>query len=107
MSDGADKKDSGKPQLSLIPREAMEEMAAGFTYGANKYARYNFENGFKWSRPLDAALRHLFAMASGEFTDSESGNSHLAHALCSLAILAHTIKHYPESDDISRNKASK
>lgn len=98
----ADKKDSGKPQLSLIPREALEEMARGFEYGAKKYARYNFEKGFEWSRPLDAALRHLSAMAAGELIDSESGNTHLAHALCSLAMLAHSVKHYPENDNLSR-----
>lgn len=99
---GAKKFDTGKPQLSLIPREAIEEMARGFSYGATKYGRHNFEKGHLYSRCLDAALRHLFAIQAGEFIDAESGNTHLAHAMCSLAILAYHVAHHPELNDLDR-----
>ena len=98
----ASKNDSNKPQLSLIPRAALNELARGFAYGANKYGRYNFEKGHQYSRLVDAALRHLSAIAAGEFIDSESGNTHLSHALCSLAMLAHSWEYYPEKNDLNR-----
>ena len=98
---GATKHDAGKPQLSLNPIEALELMSQALAYGAKKYGRSNFKKGHAFSRTLDAAMRHLAAIASGEFTDAESGNPHLAHALASLAMLAHAMKHHPELDDLT------
>lgn len=51
---------------------------AGF--GGEKYERYNFMKGYKWSLSYDAMQRHLHAFWSGENTDEESGKAHLAHA---------------------------
>ncbi len=97
----ARKNDAGKPPLSMIPREALEEMAKAFAYGAAKYSRGNFrQSGMKWSRLTDAALRHITAFANGEWLDPESGNSHLSHALASLAMLAFQAKHHPEENDL-------
>jgi hypothetical protein len=97
----ARKDDKGKPPLSMIPREALEELAAGFAYGAKKYSRGNFrESAMAHSRLADAAMRHIVAMANGEDIDPESGNSHLSHALCSLAMLAFQHKHHPEANDL-------
>lgn len=93
------KHDSGKPKISLIPTEAILEMATALTYGANKYSADNFKHGIKYRRLLDAAFRHLFAISAGQDVDSESGNSHLGHALASLAMLAHMMKNKPEFDD--------
>lgn len=101
VPNGAIKNDAGKPPLSMIPREALEEMARAFAYGAAKYSRGNFrKSGMKWSRLTDAALRHIAAFANGEWTDPESGNSHLSHALASLAMLAFQAKHHPEENDL-------
>jgi hypothetical protein len=95
------KHDSGKAPLSMIPREALEEMARAFGYGAQKYTRGNFrQSGMAWSRLTDAALRHITAFANGEWTDPESGNSHLSHALASLAMLAFQVKNHPEANDL-------
>jgi hypothetical protein len=93
------KADNGKPQISLIPTEAILEMATAFAYGANKYSADNFKHGIKYRRLLDAALRHILAISAGEDLDSESGNSHLGHALASLAMLAYMMKNKPEFDD--------
>lgn len=92
------KYDDNKPKISLIPREALLEMATALTYGAKKYSADNFKAGIKYRRLLDAALRHILAVADGEDTD-ESGNSHLSHALASLAMLAYMMKNKPEFDD--------
>lgn len=95
------KNDAGKLPLSMIPREALDELARAFAYGAAKYARGNFRVGpMAWSRLTDAALRHITAFANGEWLDPESGNSHLSHALASLAMLAFQAAHHPEANDL-------
>jgi len=89
----------GKPMVSLIPTEAILEMAKAFTYGANKYAADNFKQGIKFRRLLDATMRHVLAISDTEDTDIESGNSHVGHALASLAMLAWMMKNRPDLDD--------
>lgn len=95
------KNDQNKPPLSMIPREGLELAAKAFAYGAAKYTRGNFrESGMAWSRLVDAAMRHLVAMANGEMVDPESGNEHLAHALASLNMLAFQYVNHPECNDL-------
>jgi len=81
------KHDTGKPDLSIIPMAALIEEAEGFMYGEGKYGRYNYCEGFKASRLVAAALRHIYAWNSGADYDEESGVSHLGHARCCLAML--------------------
>lgn len=93
------KHDSGKPPLSIIPRCALEAEAEAFAYGARKYGRGNYKNGFDWSRLIDAAMRHIVAFNEGENLDAESGLSHLAHARASLAMLLWHVKNKAGKDD--------
>lgn len=86
---GGKKYDQSKPDLSLIPRPALEQMAYAFMHGEVKYGRYNYCAGFDSHRLLAAAFRHLTQWQSGEDLDSESGYSHLGHALASIAMLLH------------------
>jgi len=82
------KYDDLKPDWSLLPMKGFEPVIKVLTYGAQKYARDNWkyvENGE--TRYLAAALRHLSAYQSGEKTDIETGESHLAHAICCLIFL--------------------
>jgi hypothetical protein len=90
----ATKHDQGKPDWTLVPFEALEDMVRVLEFGAKKYARNNWaENGgFSYRRVISAALRHLFAFLRGEDTDPESGISHIAHAQCNLLFLAHYIR---------------
>lgn len=74
------KYDTGKLRIDLIPAQALEELAAVYTYGANKYADHNWRRGIKWSRVFGAMMRHLWAFWRGEDLDEESGLPHLAHA---------------------------
>jgi len=83
----AKKFDKGKPDLSLLPRHSLEQVALVLMMGANKYGRYNWAGGMKWSRMVGAAMRHIVAFNDGENTDPESGISHLAHAVCGLIFL--------------------
>jgi len=93
------KHDSGKPRISLVPPEAILEMATALTYGASKYGTDNFKAGLSYRRLLDATMRHLLSFSAGEDIDAESGNSHVSHALASLAMLVYTIKNNPGFDD--------
>ena len=84
---GGTKHDSGKPDLSLVPRVALEEIAKALMHGEKKYGRYNYLKGFDSNRLIAATLRHVYAWNSGEDNDPESGLSHVAHALAGLSML--------------------
>ena len=80
--------DQGKPRYGLLPPEALADVVAVLTYGANKYAPDNWrkvDNAI--FRYFDAAQRHIWAYARGEITDPESGYPHLAHAACCLLFM--------------------
>ena len=84
---GGVKADTGKPPVSLIPRSAALAEAEVLDFGAKKYAAHNWRKGMKWSRLVDAMLRHALAYADGEDLDPETGLSHLAHLRCCAGFL--------------------
>lgn len=81
------KDDQEKPDLSLLPREFLEEVAKAFMHGEKKYGRYNYRAGLNWHRLIAAAMRHITAFNEGENMDVESGHSHLGHAGACIAML--------------------
>jgi hypothetical protein len=83
---GGIKYDGEKPDYSLVPFQAMDEVVKVLTYGAAKYDRFNWEK-VEPRRYQAAALRHISAYMQGEKIDPESGINHLAHAVCSLLFL--------------------
>jgi hypothetical protein len=83
---GGIKYDGDKPDYSLVPFQAMDEVVKVLTYGAAKYDRFNWEK-VEPRRYQAAALRHISAYMQGEKIDPESGINHLAHAACSLLFL--------------------
>lgn len=95
----ATKHDNEKNRLDLLPVESLEEIAKVLTFGAKKYADWNWAKGFKWSRLIGASMRHLFAFARGEDKDPESGLSHLAHLGCCVLFLIYHEKHHKNLDD--------
>lgn len=79
------KHDSGKPLMGAVPPNALLAVAKVLTFGAEKYGRDNWRQvESAETRYLDAALRHINAYQRGEAVDLESGESHMAHAVCSL-----------------------
>jgi hypothetical protein len=82
------KYDNGKAQYGLLPPLALEDLVKVLTFGAQKYSPDNWryvEDAER--RYFDAAQRHLWAWKRGELEDEESGESHLAHALCCIMFL--------------------
>jgi len=85
----------GKPQLTLIPRAALDCEAKALSYGANKYSRNNWRKGMPYLESLDSVLRHITAFVEGEDDDPESGVSHLGHAKAGLSFI---IQYEAEAD---------
>ena len=98
-SGGAMKFDTDKLPVNLLSTEALNQTAAVLKFGADKYHAHNWRDGFAWSRPLAAAMRHIMAFNDGEDKDPESGLSHLAHAACCIMFLLEFEKTHPELDD--------
>lgn len=101
------KHDSGKVRMSLVPPNALKQMAAVMTYGAKKYAPNNYLKGTEYSRYLDALGRHWNDYNSGENIDPESQISHLAHIACNAMMLLEMIHHEVGSDDRFKKESSK
>lgn len=69
-----------RAQLGAIDPQSLLRLAEVAGFGARKYARLNYMNGFDWSLAFDAAQRHLLEFWNGTDRDPESGLPHLAHA---------------------------
>lgn len=93
------KHDQDKPDMSLLSAVALVKVAQVMTFGKKKYSADNWRGGFKWRRPLAAALRHIFAYLGGEDKDPETGVSHLAHASCCLMFVLEFEETHKELDD--------
>jgi hypothetical protein len=86
--------DTGKLRWDLLPLDCVEEVVKILTFGAEKYDANNWqlvEDGE--NRYYAALMRHLTASRLGEKTDSESGLSHLSHAMCNIVFLLWLEKH--------------
>jgi hypothetical protein len=84
------KHDQSKPDWSLMPFHALEEVVRVLDHGAAKYGRDNWkELEHAEQRYFAAALRHLTAWHTGERYDQDSELPHLAHAACSILFLLH------------------
>lgn len=81
--------DVKKPDYTLLPWAQVESVVKVLDFGAIKYQRENWKkvkNGEQ--RYRSAAFRHLSKIEQGEEIDSETGQSHYSHAICSL-LFAH------------------
>ncbi len=83
------KNDKDKPDISLVPSEAIIAIAKVMEHGKKKYGKDNWEQCDKDNlyRYYNAAIRHLLAYNDGELIDNDSNKPHLWHALCNVAFL--------------------
>lgn len=77
------KHDAGNPRWTLLPMRALRKVVDVLEYGAKKYAPNNWK-GIERERYVNAAFRHMAALADGEKLDAESGLPHAAHAACCM-----------------------
>lgn len=73
-------KGSKRAQLGAVDPASLLVLAEVAGMGSNKYERYNFLRGYRWSLSFDAMMRHALQFWTGEDTDAESGLPHMAHA---------------------------
>ena len=82
------KYDMNKPDYSLIPPNALDNVVKVLTLGSQKYSRDNWKLlEDSNNRYFAAAMRHLWARFRGEKTDPESGIDHGAHAICCILFM--------------------
>lgn len=92
---GGTKHDQDKPRPELCPPTAIMAAARVFEFGARKYSANNWRQGIKFSRLYGALQRHLNAWWDGQNIDQESGDHHLAHAMCCLMML---VEHFENAE---------
>ena len=98
---GAEK--GSKPErYDLIPSGAMDEVARVYGYGAEKYAKRNWEAGYEYGLSIAALERHISAFKQLENIDPESGLHHLAHAVFHCLALITYVQCGIGKDDRSR-----
>ena len=82
------KYDNDKLRWSLLPLGALQDVVKVLEFGAKKYAPDNWKYVDQAEeRYWNAAMRHIVAYKLESHTDSETGLSHLAHAICCLLFL--------------------
>jgi len=80
--------DQEKLRWDLLPIDCIEDVVKVLTMGAEKYAENNWQEVENAEdRYFAALMRHLSASRQGEMNDSESGLSHLSHAMCNVVFL--------------------
>ena len=84
MSEMQGKKlDQNKPRMSLLPKGALNTVIRVLEFGATKYQENNWKHvPDAKTRYYDAMQRHIDAWWQGEQKDPETGEHHLAHAIC-------------------------
>ena len=82
------KADAGKPQLTLVPRQILFDIAEVRAFGVKKYKDPDNWKKVEIQRYRDAAFRHFMAyLDDSHGNDKESGLPHLAHVACNIAFL--------------------
>ena len=82
------KADSGKAQLTLVPRQILFDVARIREYGNMKYHSPDNWKNVEPQRYRDAMFRHMCAyLDDPSGVDEESGLPHLWHLACNVAFL--------------------
>jgi hypothetical protein len=115
-SDGGTKADDGKLAWHLLPLVMLRGVVRTLMYGAAQYGEWDWMNGLRATRLLDACQRHLERVQIGDDVDAESGLLHIDHAIANLLFLRYQIvngaeytptgaQHYKDFDDRAKRRA--
>ena len=83
------KNNSKLARFDLIPADVLIALAEHYGKGAEKYGDRNWELGFKYNLPYQAAMRHILLWWGGENIDEDRGSHHLVNAIWNLVTLLH------------------
>lgn len=72
--------------------DLLKAMALVMEYGLTKYSRENWALGGSVIKLLTACERHILTWSYDEL-DKDSGQSHIAHALCNISFLMYYQSH--------------
>lgn len=87
------KADSGKPILSLVPKEIIYEIEKVRSYGNKKYHSPDNWKTVEIQRYHEALLRHTLAIWDDvQARDKESGLLHLSHMATNIAFILELMK---------------
>jgi hypothetical protein len=96
----ANKEQTGKIDLTLLPPEFKDQVAQVMMFGAVKYGRYNYTKGHRMCQDLLAAIeRHVRDLQKGEDVASDSKMSHFAHIAANCLMAIHQIELGTIKDD--------
>ena len=96
IKDQQAKADSGKPNLSLVPKEIIFEIEKVRAFGVRKYKEPDNWKKVELERYHEALLRHTLAIWEDiNARDKESGLLHLSHMATNIAFILELMK---ESD---------
>lgn len=99
LADWQEGEDESIYDALLAMSDHWEESIKTFTFGAKKYAKWNWAKGMEWSIPVGCILRHTRALVNGETIDADSGTTHAGCITCNLHMLAWYTGRYPQLDD--------
>ncbi len=88
MTNQSAKADSGKPNLSLVPKQIIYEIEKVRAFGSKKYKDPDNWKKVELERYHQALLRHTLAMWNDvQAKDKESGLLHLSHMATNIAFI--------------------
>ena len=87
------KEDTGKLRLSLVPTQAIKDIAQVREYGILKYKDPDNYKLVEVQRYVDALYRHLLKVVDDiNSKDDESGIEHYKHVACNAAFICELMK---------------
>ena len=93
MKNQSAKADSGKPNLSLVPKEIIYEIEKVRNFGVKKYKEPDNWKKVEIERYHQALLRHTLAVWNDiTARDKESGLLHLSHMATNIAFILELLK---------------